>query len=260
MLVVRAEQMNVFKEAALRSFKEEMLVHLSEFSPPLFKAVGEAQMRAAIDLGVSRAATYGFTFRGPVRFYLELMLLFGSYFDSDPQYPWAKEILIKKDVEPQMQRAELLYEKTMDYRQKVAGPDNIFTLNALKKSLMLAQMPFPLPSASVEFSPAMLKLIAYVYPQKAAYNGGDGFEALINKGIGGAQRQQLSTVRGKALVIGLMLTFGHGCAMDPLYPWITSILQDETIADPEERVKRLEIEAVAWLKQLQASIDEGSPV
>ena len=98
-----------------------MVAHLAEFSPPLFKAVGEEQMRKAIRFGIGRADSYGFTFRGPVRLYLELMLLFGSHFDTDPQYPWAAAILTDQDSDPQMQCAERLYEVTMDYREEVAG-------------------------------------------------------------------------------------------------------------------------------------------
>ena len=97
MLVIRPEQMEVFKEAALRSFESEMVAHLAEFSPPLFKAIGEEQMRKAIQFGIDRAGSYGFDFRGPVRLYLELMLLFGSHFDTDPQYPWAAAILTNQD-------------------------------------------------------------------------------------------------------------------------------------------------------------------
>ncbi len=255
MLVVRAEQMNVFKEAALRSFKDEMLVHLREFSPPLFNAAGEEQMREAIQLGVGWASTYGFTFRGPVRLYLEHMLLFGSHFDTDPQYPWAAEILVNQDSGSQMQRAERLYEKTMDYRQKVAGSEDSHTLEALKNIAFFAKQPLLLSSEN--FIPAMLQEIANIYPQKAVYVGKDGLEALIRKGMGGAQRQRFSTIHGITLVIVLMLAFGHGCGSDPLYPWIAKTLKDDAIIDPEERAKRLEKKALTWLEHVLAYFDKG---
>lgn len=254
MLVIRAEQMDVFKKTALQSFEDEMVEHLAQFSPPLYKVVGEEQMRKVIQLGMNQAAQYGFTFRGPVRLYLELMLLFGSYFDTDPQYPWAAEILIDRETDSQMQRAERLYEKTMDYRQEVAGPNGAYAIDPLKNALMSVRL--PLPELAIDFSSAMLKLITYLYPQKANYVGKDGLEALIKKGLSGAQRQNFTTNRGTALVAGLMLTLGHKCAIDPLYPWIARILQDETIVDPAARAKRLETEAVTWIKQFLAYSDE----
>ena len=101
MLVIREAQMEAFKEATRRTFEDEMVAHLAEFSPPLFKAIGEEQMRKAVHFGIGRADSHGFTFRGPTRLYLELMLLFGSYFDTDPQYPWAAEILSNRDPDSQ---------------------------------------------------------------------------------------------------------------------------------------------------------------
>ena len=248
MLVIRAEQMDVFKKTALLSFEDEMVEHLALFSPPLYKVVGEEQMRKVIQLGMSQAAQYGFTYRGPVRLYLELMLLFGSYFDTDPQYPWAAEILSDQQSGSQMQRAERLYEKTMDYRQKVAGPDDVYTMEALKKIAVFAKQPLTI---SVDnFIPTMQREIEHIYPQKAAYVGKAGLEVLIRKGMGGAQRQQFVTERGMTLVVVLMLAFGHSCGKDPIYPWIARTLQDEMIVDAKARAKRLEKKALTWLERV----------
>src|SRR6185295_17172578 len=144
---IRDEQIETLKQVPLRVFEDEMVAHLAEFSPPLFKAVKEKQLRKVIRFGMAQADTYGITFRGPIRLYLELMLLFGSHFDTDPQYPWAGEILRDQDSTPQMERAERLYEKTMDYREKVAGEQDEYTLNALRRILDLAQKPLAYPSS-----------------------------------------------------------------------------------------------------------------
>src|SRR5215469_1145632 len=118
--------MEVFRRAARRAFEDEMVTHLTEFSPPLIKTLGEEQLRNAIDFGIVRAASHGLTYRGPVRLYLELMLLFGSYFDDDPQYPWAGEILSSHDAASQMERADRLYQRTIEYRKITAGPEDIY--------------------------------------------------------------------------------------------------------------------------------------
>lgn len=250
MLVIRTEQMEVFKEVMRRAFENEMVTHLAEFSPPLFQAVKEEQMRKAIRFSIDQADRYGFTFRGPVRLYLELMLLFGSHFDTDPQYPWAAEILTNQDSGPQMQRAEQLYERTLDYRDKVAGPEDAYTLKALSNISVLARQ--PLTISSEDFVPAMRQEITRVYPQKAAYIGDESLEALIREGLDEARRQNFATVRGATLVVVLMLAFGHGCGADPLYPWIARTLQDEAISDPEARTRRLEKKALTWLEHVLA--------
>lgn len=236
--------MEAFAQAAQSAFATDMVAHLAEFSPPLFKAIREEQMRQAVQFGISQAERYGFTCRGPVRLYLELMLLFGSHFDTDPQYPWAGAIIQRLEID-QMQRAEQLYAQTLDYRNQVAGPDDCYTVQALRNIATLAQQPSTL--AAPALVSGLLAEIKQVYPQKAAYVGDAPLTTLIEKGIAGARRQRFTTPREITLVVVLMLAFGHGCGADPLYPWIARTLRDERLSDPTARAKRLETKALTWL-------------
>jgi hypothetical protein len=265
MLLIRKEQMEVMRGGALRLFEDEMIVHLAEFSPPLFRAVKEDQMRKAIRMGMNRADGirmgmnradgYGFNFRGPVRLYLELMLLFGSFFDTDPQYPWAGEILTDRDSGPQMQRAEWLYERTRDYRQQVNGPQDAYTLSALRTIAAFARQ--PLQVSASDFVPSMIREMAQVYPQKTAYVGDEQLEMLIDEGTSTAKIHGFSTVRGAALTVVLMFAFGHGCCGDPLYPWIARTVNNERITDSEARAMRLEKKALTWLDHVLGYFDKG---
>lgn len=248
MLEIRNEQMKSFAQAALHQFEDEMLVHLGGFSPPLVKTLSDSQLRAVVRLGISQAQQYGFTLRGPVRFYLELMLLFGSYFDNDPQYAWAHEILSDTEGGSEMQRAERLYEKTLDYRREVGGPDDEYAIKALRNISWFAGQ--PLSIAPDNFIAALERELMLIYPQKAQYIGEAALRALIQKGIEGAQRQRFSSVRSVVLVCVLMLAFGHGCGADPLYPWIKRTLEDETLREPEAKAQRLEKRALTWLNQV----------
>jgi len=254
-LVIRSEQMNALGSVALRAFEDEMVEHLAEFSPPLFKAVKETRIREVIRLGTTRAREYGITFQGPVRLYLELMLLFGSGFDTDPQYPWAAEILGDPDSGGEMERAERLFEDVGEYRRQVGGPQDEYTLNALRKISAWARS--PLPFSSDNFTSGMLREMAHVYPEKAAYVGEERLRALIDEGVVAANRFDLSTVRAIALVVVLMFAFGHGCMDDPLYPWIGGTLENEAVADPSARADRLEKKALTWLEHVLAYFDES---
>ena len=251
MLIIRSEQLKVFEAAAVRRYEDEMGAHLAAVSPQLFKALGEEQMRRAIRFGIGRADSYGFTFCGPVRVYLELMLLFGSHFDSDPQYPWAAAILSDRDTETQMERAALLREMTLEYKDEVGDPANADTLRALRN--ILARVRQPLLISSEDFVSAMLQQIKLVHPQRAAYVGDEGLEALIHRGIDESQRSRFTTVRGMALVVMLMMALGHKCAEDPLYPWIARTMNDETITDPEARARLL----LSGLDQVLTCLGDG---
>ena len=50
--------------------------------------------------------------------------------------------------------------------------------------------------------------------------------------------------------------FGHGCADDPLYPWIERTLNDQAIIDAPARAKRLEKKAITWLEHVLAYFDQ----
>lgn len=254
-LVIREEQMETFRLAARRAFEEEMLTHLAGFSPYLVRSAGAESLRRAIRFGIEQAQSHGLTSRGPVRLYLESMLLFGWRFDSDPQYPWARTILAGQAAGAQMEAAKALYDKVVDYRAKVAGPDDTYTLAALARIIPLYHQSFPLPE--IDLGSAILNLIEYIYPQKAAYVGRAGLEEMIRSGMLGARRQGFTTPRGAVLVTGLMLMFGHRCGSDPLHPWIQEVLQDQETPEPADRAKRLEAATMVRLEALQAELQKG---
>lgn len=244
MLVIRNEQRDALGAGMLKAFENEMVDHLAEFSPPLFAVIKEPQMREVVRLGFDECEKYGLTLRGPMRLYLEMMLLFGSHFDTDPQYPWAREILSDKHSVSQMQRAEWLHEKIVDYQEKVSGPYGINTRKALEELAAAGKNP---PNYSpAEFEGSIGREVYRVFPQKAEYVGGENLALLIRAAREDAKKYRFD-VRGERLIVVLKYSFGHGCAEDPLYPWIGNTLRHEKITTPDARVTRLEKKALTWL-------------
>ena len=255
-MIIRTAQMEEFSKGMSRSFEDEMVEHLAEFSPPLFKVIKEDQMRLAVRFGIEQAGKYGFDFRGPIRLYLELMLLFGSHFDTDPQYPWANAILI--DDAPQMQRAEKLHEQTAQYQEKVSGEDAANTRKALEGLSVMARN--PTTSAPNNFVTDIRREMNRVFPQKTSYIGEEGITALIYEGRAEAKKYNFPTVRGEGLIVVLMFAFGHGCTGDLLYPWISNTLNDEKIVDSTAREARLEKKAVTWLDHVLDNNRKGEQI
>lgn len=253
MLTIRKAQMDVFRRVARQNFEGEMRAHLAQFSPSHCQAVGDGRMREVIRFGSGRAEGYGFTLRGPVRLYLELMLLFGGHFDTDPQYPWASEILTTQDRGAQMQRAHRLYEQSLAYRRQADGPADAYMVAALNKMAILAR--YPQVISAEHFIADMLLQIEYMYPEKAAYVGRDGFATLIREGRDVAQRLSFASATDAVLFVVLMVAFGCGCCADPLYPWIAGTLSDGSIADPAARSAYLERNVVMWLERAAADLD-----
>jgi hypothetical protein len=212
-IIIRDEQMKAFEQAARRRFEEQMMVHSKDFSPRLCDVIGDEQLRVAIRNAMSRAESHGFTNRGPVRLFIEMMFLFGSAFDTDPQYAAMCEPLGSSD--DQMWRAQQIHERSLDYLEKVAGSDGVNENKALSDLLVFARTPVVF---SDDFTADMLREIKRIFPQKAAYAGESGLKALMDESIAEAKRNHFSTKRQEGLLIFLKFAFGHGCTDDPLYP------------------------------------------
>lgn len=253
MLKIRPEQIEVFRQTSLQKFEDEMIIHSQNFSPILSKVLGEEQLRVAVHSAINRADTYGFTNRGSIRLFIELMFLFGSGFDTDPQYPWIANIL--KDSSFEMERAEQLYQKILEYQDVVSGKNAINTNDALKKIPSIAQQ---ITNLSAEnFSSEMLNRMVYVFPEKADFIGKQALAILIDEASTVAKQADFPTYRGCAIVAVLMYAFGHSCVNDPLYPWIYNALHDEKIITPQARAERLEKKALTWLNRVLTRIAEG---
>jgi hypothetical protein len=243
MLVIREQQIDALSQVALDAFEDEMVAHSKAFTPRLCKVLGEEQLRVALRQAMERARTYGFTNRGPVRLYIDLMFLYGSDFDTDQQYPTLGEVLNASG--DQMLRAEQLYQYILEYKEKVSGDGNTNIIRALENLSEMAR-------AQITFTPNnfeadMLQRMARAFPQKAAYIGKETIRSLIRKGRTEAQKCRFPTLRGEASIVTLMFAFGHGCTHDPLYPWISRTLDDEKIKDSAARADRLERRALTWL-------------
>jgi hypothetical protein len=93
MLVIRDEQMAMFRQIALRRFEDRLFERLRETRPQLLAAHGEAALRGLIRQGRERAQGYGISKRHDIERYIDLMLELGADFDRDGAHPWARELL-----------------------------------------------------------------------------------------------------------------------------------------------------------------------
>jgi hypothetical protein len=250
-VIIRAEQMRAFEQASRRRFDEEMVEHSRNFSPRLCEVIGDAQLRLALVSAMGRAEGYGFTYRGPIRLFIEMMFLCGSAFDTDPQYAGVGESL--RASGDQMQRAQQIHEKYLDYLEKVSGAGAANVRKALGDLLIFARGPITFSS---DFVAGMLEEMNRIFPQKAAYVGEAGLKTIIDEAITEARQYRFETARQSALLVVLKFAFGHGCTGDPLYPWIERTLKDERIAAPAARAERLEKKAVTWLEHVVAGNEQ----
>ncbi len=235
MLVIRDQQMQAFAQNAKKQFEAATVSHISRFAPGQVEILGEKTIGQIVSLGIERAEKYRFTNRGPVRFYIELMFMFGSDFDTDPQYPWAAEVLGGSDAADQMTRADRLYRKTMHYIEMVAGRDLEYEREALYRIVGPTPVAFTFSAGDTSGIPAFFRKI---YPQKCEYLGDSALEDLAQRGISSAGAYSGSS-RAAMIFAGLMFIFGHGCLSDPQFPWITNTLEKDAEGDADAKIERL---------------------
>ena len=181
MLIVRAEQMQVFEVQAAREFEDQMVAHVQTFAPRLSEVVGEEAVRETVKRGVRQARRYGFTNRGPVRFYIESMVSLGSDFDTDPQLPGVPEILEDRVDSDQMARADRLFERIHEFYVSAMGPRNEYGIAALHR--IANANPDELIGSDGPFPDRVLSALQNIYPQKFWFVGEARLRILVDRGV-----------------------------------------------------------------------------
>jgi len=246
MWTIRQEQTEAFRRYHLKKFEDQMVVHLKTFAAQHWKAIGEQAGREAIRWGIEQAKKYGFTNRGPVRFYIELMFMLGGFFDTDPQCAWAIQILRDPANIDQMTRAERLHQALLAYWGAVAGPENQFLFAALRKLSKAKAEDYVVIGVPVE--ECLLNGLKDLYPQKCEYVGGRALKLLLSRTFELANRYGFSSTEDLAMMTALTFFLGHGCTGDPLYGWIGRRLADSRLDSAKKRSAELKAKAMLYLK------------
>lgn len=92
-LTIRAEQLDEYSRREVRKFEDWVGEHLRKFFPQQCEAAGDPEVRRLIRDGIRRAAGYRITSQRDVCKFIDLTMLAGENFESDPRLPWALEIL-----------------------------------------------------------------------------------------------------------------------------------------------------------------------
>lgn len=246
MLRIRQEQFQAIRTHSRIQFEREMVQHLGTFAPRLFEIRGEPAFSQLVHSGIQTAAGYGFTNRGPIRFYLETMVALGSEFDTDPQLQDVIRTLGQTDEADQMKRADQLFQDVSRFLEKTKGPKNRYAIQALERLRLLKRYP---PAGSPEsLQSELIERMQRTYPQKCLTVGEEPLRILIDSASNQARRAlDVNTPAGISMLTALMFALGHGVMRDPLYPWVAQTLTDPVYGDPTQRIERLYRRANTYL-------------
>ena len=113
MLTVRKEQVRALGRAMMQEFEKDMLRHLQQFFPDESSAMGNRALRELIRHAIARAKDYGLTSERDLCKYLNLAMVYGGDFDTDPELEWMRGFLADPDVPDPSERMSRLYAESL---------------------------------------------------------------------------------------------------------------------------------------------------
>lgn len=253
MLQMSPAQLKRLEGAAWDRFVGDMVRHAQDFAPTLSAVLGPDTLRGALQQNLERGLASGFTHRGPLRLWVELSLLFGSGFDTDPQCPMVSRALAEPGDE--MQRAERVHQVVNHYLAEVMGPDNAhvrLALQTLQQLCRSGELQTHLHQPGTDVAAVLPGWMMRIFPRKAHFLGAQALQQLSHQGVAHAARWGLTDSLSQGTLITLMFSFGHACTNDPLYPWISRTLNRPHPVSPEEAALRLQRKALTWLDHVLA--------
>ena len=99
MLVIREEQIEILSQYMLKQFENRMVIHLNKNFPDETQKMSKKELCTLIQTGIKQAEQYEVTLENDVRRYLELMVMYGQHFETNPDMAWASEILNVKKLD-----------------------------------------------------------------------------------------------------------------------------------------------------------------
>lgn len=243
MLKISAMQRGMFERAALADFVARMSAHLERFSPRHRRIVGDPELGELIVAGHKRAELYGLASERSARIYIELTLMFGVGFDTDPQHVWAVEPLRADDDE--YRRVDRLRDAAWRHLDRTAG-DDLDAAGRSQPGRAAAQLQhFARPErgliddAGLDLQARLLALLRRVFPAKCEDIGAPALTRTVEQALAKARTFALITERGQALFVGLSVIFGAGFHGDPQFTWAGRALAEIGGANERTRIEAL---------------------
>jgi len=256
-MVIRSEQMLALEQACNKAFGERMLARIRQYFPKHAELLSEDELRVLIALARERARSHDLVSERNVALYLDLMCFLGSGFDTDPQIPWAAEILADRSFPTPDARAGKLHAQGWDFAQKSledfkdpAGKKEPYRLLAVLDEIGRRTLDTLQPQALRVLADQLCSDMKNAFPVRYTIIGEDCLARVARRAVESARKYGINNARGISLFAVVSLVAGASFDRDPQLPWASRVLSDEsTSADSIARTQQLHREALECLRQ-----------
>jgi hypothetical protein len=100
-------------------FEKDVVVLLLRTWIEKCEHMDENAMHGLVESGLQAASRYGIKSQRGMAVYIGLMLLLGSSFDTDPQFPWAQSILNDPSRSDESERVKKIYESAVEHLKRL---------------------------------------------------------------------------------------------------------------------------------------------
>lgn len=232
-------QMEAIGQAmAMEDLERSTSQRIRSIAPYRWEPLHDRGVRRVVRLGVNRASAYGVTDPGLLRLYIDIMFLYGSFFDTDPLFSWAADVLQDDTMDNHQVRMDRLHKRMSEYYDRVSGPHEAFDHQALLSAEWVFRREYPADSPRFEMS--LVGELFDAHSRRATYLGEQRLRTLVGLARGGAAQLGLGGNVAVPLVAFLMFTLGHRFTEDPALPWVANALRGSN------GVERLEQEFLGY--------------
>ncbi len=216
----------------LYSMGKRMAGNFREFYPNRARMLKKESLQAFGDLVVAKGFGMGCRAESELNCLMICMAQLGSFFDTDPQYPWAD--------------LKLQHGETVDDRLKKISD----TITTMHKTLW-GNLGLPYQRAlrvvheaiswedldKIKNREQALFVLQQFYREKARFQGRIGLETLFDIAEVKGQEYGIQSEKGCFILSVIFFFLGSSADKDPLYPWIGDILRRQ--CEEEEKLRAL---------------------
>ena len=229
MFLIKKEQIRAFNKVRMPAFEEKMIDHLSGHFRRQASIAGISGLSKLVRRGYEASKNYGFATSYECCLYIDLMIMLGHGFDTDPQLSRVNEILVTKDVADPTERINLTYKRTLGFMETTIGKKEVFPKAQFEKTI---NFPFDELGERLNggFQKGILTFFETFWPEKFR-EVNKKLPGLIYSGLQEANELGFTTRVNVGYYLTLVFLLGHRFATDPQYPWLMKVLHDPELKE-----------------------------
>jgi len=250
MLMLRSNQVEAFRNAALDRYVGRTIEHFQEYFPKYCQVVGVEALDRLIRMGITRAEPYGIVSERDVCLYVTIMITLGAEFDVDPQYPWAVAILHDQTIDDPSERADQLFDTATRKHKEFAGEENQHLQRAIARLRSFSNDDQLTPSTGTTVADVIVDIWRSLYPTKCAAVGDSALRSLCDAAQRRAARYNLHQPRSISIYVTVAFFLGIGFDVDPQFPWVSAAMNDAGQPSEQTRAYALRSAAIDFANRL----------